>query len=73
MALGPLLSRLGNADVTVLMAEPNRADLAIVGEFLASGDVTPVIDRCYSLEEVPKAIAYLETGRAIGKVLITVG
>ena len=73
MALGPLLSRLGNADVTFLLAEPNRADLAVVGELLESGDVAPVIDRRYSLEEVPEAIAYLEAGRATGKVTITVG
>lgn len=73
MALGPVLSRLGHADVTVLMAKPNRADLAVVGDLLASGDVVPVIDRRYALEEVPDAIAYLEAGRATGKVCITVG
>jgi NADPH:quinone reductase-like Zn-dependent oxidoreductase len=39
---------------------------------MQAGKVTPVIDRRYSLSEVPEAIAYLETGRARGKVIITV-
>jgi NADPH:quinone reductase-like Zn-dependent oxidoreductase len=33
--------------------------------------VTPVIDRRYPLGEVPEAIRYLESGRARGKVIIT--
>ncbi|MFC7009789.1 NAD(P)-dependent alcohol dehydrogenase [Halalkalicoccus salilacus] len=73
LALGPLLSRLGNERVAVLMAEPNRADLEAVGDLLESGDVVPVIDRRYPLEEVPDAVAYLESGGATGKVVITVG
>jgi NADPH:quinone reductase-like Zn-dependent oxidoreductase len=32
----------------------------------------PVIDRAYSLSEVPEAIGYLEEGHARGKVVITV-
>lgn len=73
MALGPLLSRLGNERMAVLMAEPNRADLEAVGDLLESADVVPVIDRCYPLEEVPNAVAYLESGGATGKIVITVG
>jgi len=72
MALGPLLSRLGNGRVTAMMEEPNPDDLAVVGELLASGDVVPVIDRRYPLEDVPVAIADLEAGRATGKLLVTV-
>jgi hypothetical protein len=37
-----------------------------------AGKVTPVIDRTYSLSEVPEALGYLEAGRARGKVVITV-
>jgi NADPH:quinone reductase-like Zn-dependent oxidoreductase len=31
----------------------------------------PVIDRCYPLNETAEAFRYLETGRARGKVIIT--
>ena len=43
-----------------------------MSELIESGKVTPVIDRCYPLNEVPDAIRYLETMRARGKVVITV-
>jgi len=39
---------------------------------METGKVTPVIDRTYSLGEVPQAIRYLEEGHARGKVIITV-
>jgi NADPH:quinone reductase-like Zn-dependent oxidoreductase len=40
-------------------------------ELMATGKVTPVIDRRYSLKDVPEAIQYLEAGHARGKVVIT--
>ncbi len=39
---------------------------------MAGGAVTPVIDRGYTLREVPDAIRYLEKGHARGKVVISV-
>jgi NADPH:quinone reductase-like Zn-dependent oxidoreductase len=50
-----------------------EGDLAILGELMAAGKVTPVIDRRYRLSEVPEAIRYLEEGHARGKVVITMG
>ena len=38
---------------------------------MGSGKVTPVIDRRFSLSEVPEAIRYLEAGHARGKVVIS--
>ena len=54
-----------------VLARPNQKDLAFIRELLEVGKVVPVIDRCYPLEEVPKAIRYLEEGHARGKVVIT--
>ena len=54
------------------LATINAEDLAIVADMMAQGKVQTVIDRTYSLREVPEAIRYLETGRARGKVIITV-
>jgi len=48
-------------------------DLTTLRDLLEAGTITPVIDRRYTLSEVPKAIEYLETGRARGKVVIIVG
>jgi NADPH:quinone reductase-like Zn-dependent oxidoreductase len=38
---------------------------------MTSGKVTPVIDRRFSLGEVPDAIRYSEAGRARGKIVIS--
>jgi NADPH:quinone reductase-like Zn-dependent oxidoreductase len=53
-------------------AKGNKKDLLFIKELLEAGKVVPVIDRCYSLSEVPEAIRYLEEGHAQGKVVITV-
>ncbi len=47
-------------------------DLAILADLVATGRITPVIDRCYPLEEAAAAIRYLEEGHARGKVVIRV-
>lgn len=67
-----LLSPFVSQRFGVFMAELNAADLTILRDLMRAGKVTPVIDRRYPLSEVPDAIRYLETGRARGKVVITV-
>ena len=54
------------------MAKMKADDLAMLRDLLQTGKVTPVIDRRYTLEQVPQAVEYLETGRARGKVIINV-
>jgi len=56
----------------MLMAELNPEDMGVLRDLLAAGKLKPVIDRRYTLSEVPAAIAYLEEGRARGKVVIAV-
>jgi NADPH:quinone reductase-like Zn-dependent oxidoreductase len=53
------------------MARSNKQDLTILRDLMEAGKLTPVIDRRYSLSEVPEAIRYLEEGHARGKVVIT--
>jgi len=68
LALSPFVSQR-MASFTV---KPNREDLQLLGRLIEAGTVTPVIDRTYSLSEVPEAIRYLEEGHARGKVVVTV-
>jgi NADPH:quinone reductase-like Zn-dependent oxidoreductase len=56
----------------MLLADLNKEDLTILSDLMQAGKVTPVIDRRYSLSEVPAAIRYLEEGHARGKVIVTV-
>jgi NADPH:quinone reductase-like Zn-dependent oxidoreductase len=57
--------------VKFFLAKANKQDLAVMRELMQAGKVTPVIDKRYSLSEVPEAIRYLEEGHARGKVVIT--
>ncbi len=72
MLLGPWLSMTGSKKMTNFVAQPNQKDLVFMTELLEAGKVVPVIDRKYSLSEVPQAIRYVEEGHTRGKVVITV-
>lgn len=67
-----LLSPFVKENMGMILAEVNGNDLAALTELLDAKKITPVIDRTYALSEVPEAIRYLETGRARGKVVISV-
>ena len=56
----------------MLMASMGGDDLATLADMMESGEVVPVIDRHYSLSEVPEAIRYSEQGHARGKIIIKV-
>jgi NADPH:quinone reductase-like Zn-dependent oxidoreductase len=47
--------------------------LVVMKELIEAGQITPVIDRTFPLSQVPEAMRYLESGRAVGKVIITIG
>ncbi len=66
-----LLSRFVSQSFVMMLAKPSKEDLNILRELMETGKVKPVIDRRYSLSEVPEAIRYLEKGHAQGKVVIT--
>jgi NADPH:quinone reductase-like Zn-dependent oxidoreductase len=67
-----VLSRLGKQKLVIFfLAKSSQEDLTVMYELIKAGKVIPVIDRRYSLSEVPEAIRYLEKGHARGKVLIT--
>ena len=68
VALSPFVSQR----MASFLAKPGREDLHLLKELIEVGKVTPVIDRAYSLSEVPDAIRYLEEGHARGKVVVNV-
>ncbi len=52
--------------------DPEKDPLAVVTAFIEAGRITPVVDSTYPLSEVREAIRYMETGRARGKIVMTV-
>ena len=78
--LGPLLFSLTRAVLVSLftsrktisfIAKANKEDLRFIGQLIADGKLTPVIDRCYTLTDGAEAVQHVEEGHARGKVLIT--
>ncbi|MCA1601132.1 MAG: zinc-binding dehydrogenase, partial [Acidobacteria bacterium] len=57
----------------MMMSEVKKEDLTFLVELMQSGKLTPVIDKTYPFSEIREAIRYVETGRARGKVVVTLG
>ena len=76
--LGPLvgpvkaffLSPFVSQPMGMLLAKLNPRDLDVLRDLVQAGSVMPVIDRTFTLSEVPAAIRYVEAGHARGKVVI---
>jgi NADPH:quinone reductase-like Zn-dependent oxidoreductase len=71
LVLSPLISIFTNKKVIIVMLKPNK-DLAYMNELFQSGKVIPVIDRQFSLEEVPDAFTLFASGAHKGKIVISV-
>ena len=72
MLRAPMLSPFVSQDLRSVTASENAADMVVLKDMIEAGQVTPVIERSYTLGEVPDAIRHIEAGRARGKVVITI-
>ncbi|MEN3368383.1 MAG: hypothetical protein V7609_526 [Verrucomicrobiota bacterium] len=68
-----LMKRFLTQDVGFMVAEVTKNDLSYLADLVQTGKMKVVIDKTYPLNQLPEAMRYLETGRARGKVVITVG
>ena len=66
-----LWSRFASRKYVPFLARPNKEDLTTMRDLMKAGKVKPVLDRRYSLSEVPEAIRYLDERHARGKVVIS--
>jgi NADPH:quinone reductase-like Zn-dependent oxidoreductase len=56
----------------MLASKERHTDLEALTPFIEKGQVVPVIDRTYSLGDVPDAMRYLEAGQVRGKLAIMI-
>jgi NADPH:quinone reductase-like Zn-dependent oxidoreductase len=69
---GNLIRRARKREVrySFLFVHPDGGQLAAIGELLEAGKIRPVIDTVFPFGQAKEALAYLEKGRAKGKVVV---
>ena len=67
-----VVSRFVSQRIVSFMGKVRQDDLLVLKALAEAGRVVPLIDRAYSLSEVPDAMRYVASGRARAKVIITV-
>lgn len=72
MLNGVLLSILTKQKFISFITKSDKDDLPVLAELIETGKVKPVIDRTFSLNEVPEAVRYVAGKHARGKVVISV-
>lgn len=69
---GPLSSKFSSKKVGVMMASFNKTDLQTVADMAEEGQLAATIDTVYPFEMTSKAMSHLATGRAKGKIVVSV-
>lgn len=72
VTVGPLLGLVSGRRLGVLLVRSGPASFEPVAESVVAGEFRIPIERTYSLDEVPDALAHVGEGRALGKVVIEV-
>jgi NADPH:quinone reductase-like Zn-dependent oxidoreductase len=67
-----LLSPFVSQKLAPLASSENAADLIVLTGLIESGQVAPVVDRTYPLEEAAAAIRHMLDGKARGKLVVAV-
>jgi NADPH:quinone reductase-like Zn-dependent oxidoreductase len=63
-------ARARGASYSFLFVRPDGGQLAEIGKLLEAGHIRPVIDKIFPFDQTKEALAYLEQGRAKGKVVV---
>ena len=67
-----VVSRFVRQRLRSFLSKPKRTDLVVLKELIEAGEITPVIDRTFPLNETPEAIRYVGERSTQGKTVITV-
>jgi NADPH:quinone reductase-like Zn-dependent oxidoreductase len=63
-------ARKRGVEYSFLFVHPDGRQLAEIGQLLEAGRIRPVIDKVFPFDQAKEALAYLEKGRAKGKVVV---
>ena len=65
-------ARKRGVEYSFLFGHPDGQQLAEIGQLLKAGRIRPVIDKVFPFDQAKDGLAYLEKGRAKGKVVVNV-
>ena len=71
LAAGSVVGRLTGRSIGVLAVKQGPAHFEPVADLCVTGEVRIHIDRTFTLEELPAALAHVGEGRALGKVVVS--
>ncbi|MEN0127944.1 MAG: NAD(P)-dependent alcohol dehydrogenase [Brevundimonas sp.] len=71
LTVGAVIGRATGRHLGVLPVKPGPARFEPLADLVVAGEVEVHVDRTFGLAEVPEALAYVGTGRALGKVVVT--
>jgi NADPH:quinone reductase-like Zn-dependent oxidoreductase len=66
------LAKKRGVEYSFLLVDSDGSQLALIGELLKTGSIRPVIDTVFPFNQAKEALAYLEKGRAKGKVVVKI-
>jgi alcohol dehydrogenase len=66
------LAKRHHVDYSFLFMRANGNQLREISALIDAGIIRPVVDRVFPFESIEEALAYVETGRAKGKVIVKV-
>jgi NADPH:quinone reductase-like Zn-dependent oxidoreductase len=72
LTAGTVLGLTSGRRIGVLAVKPGPEHFAPLAERCVSGEVAVHVERTYTLDEVPEALAHVGEGRALGKVVVEV-
>lgn len=64
-------AKRAGVDYSFLFMRADGEQLGRITKLIEDGTIRPVVDRAFPFEQLNEALAYIETGRAKGKVVVT--
>jgi NADPH:quinone reductase-like Zn-dependent oxidoreductase len=70
LTVGSIAGRLTGRSIGVLVVKPGPAHFTPLADLCVAGEIRIHIERTFTLDEVPAALAHVGEGRARGKVVV---